>query len=169
MPSDTLAAGRSEYVRRIQRLVSTISNAVIRGDTSLARPSEFELEVGAENGLRLRTVHGHLRFRLAERVTLSNDGSTMRGWTARRTAYRYQVHTDEDQEVLAFHWHPDADRADSPHLHLSTGAGTLRPEFHRAHLPTGEIALEAFLAFVIRDFGVRPLRADYVAVLAGPT
>lgn len=159
-------AERSEYVRQIQRLVSTISDAVVRLGTNPARPQHFELEFAAANGLRIRTVHGHLRLLLAEKVTMSNDASAARGWTARRTAYRYQLHTDDDQEVLAFHWHSDPDRADSPHLHISAGAGTLRPEFHRAHLPTGEVPLGDFLAFVIRDFAVRPLRDDYAAVLA---
>jgi hypothetical protein len=80
--------------------------------------------------------------------------------------YRYQVHTDDGQEILAFHWHSDEDSASEPHIHLSAGAGTLRPEFHRAHIPSGEVSRDAFLLFAIRDFGVTPQRADYERVLA---
>jgi len=34
-------------------------------------------------------------------------------------------------------------------------------------LPTGPIAAQDFILMAIRDFNVRPLRSDYLRVLAG--
>lgn len=141
--------------------------SVARSGTQGTNALAFFVALGMPESTRLRTGTSlHLGIRIVERVALTQLVSGRRDWSANRSGYRYELHGDTGQEILAFHLHPDGTGFGEPHLHISSGAGNLRPEFHRAHLPTGEIALEAFLAFVIRDFGVRPLRADYAAVLA---
>lgn len=170
MPERTFASERSAHLNRLQLAVSTVSDRVIRVRAEQGRPQTFAAGVGTGPAIRVQAVRGtHLRLRLNERFRVSSSGADARLWNATGVGYQYQLHTDTDEEILAFHWHPEQGWPDHPHLHFSSGAGALRPEFHRAHLPTGEIALEAFLAFVIRDFGVRPLRADYAAVLASRT
>lgn len=104
-------------------------------------------------------------MRLNERFGISNSVDDGRAWTAQRLAYQYQVHTNAGEEILAFHWHPERGSPDRAHLHISSGAGTLRPELQRAHVPTGPVSLEDFLAFLIRDFDVRERRHDWEEVL----
>jgi hypothetical protein len=94
------------------------------------------------------------------------EGSGSRPWRVMSTAYYYGLEDGDGQEVLAYHWHPEARSALTiPHLHLGAGAGHLRRELYRAHLPTGRIALEDFLRLAIRDFGVQPLHTDWQEVL----
>jgi hypothetical protein len=83
-------------------------------------------------------------------------------------AYAYRVADEADVEILAFHWHPWEPGYEDPHVHLSYGAGALRDELQRAHLPTGQVSLQEFLLFAIRDFGVEPRRKDYARILARP-
>ena len=70
------------------------------------------------------------------------------------------------REVFAYHWHPQGRSAITfPHFHLYQGSGTIRDEVRKAHFPTGRIALEEVLRLVIQEFGVRPLREDWDAIL----
>lgn len=107
-----------------------------------------------------------MRLRLDERLRLVQSSTGGREWSVARVGYRYQLHTDDVTEILAFHLHSPSPGVAGPHLHISAGAGSLRPEFHRAHIPTGAVRLQEFLLFAIRDFAVRPIRADYADVLA---
>lgn len=93
-------------------------------------------------------------------------GSGSRPWRMTSTAYYYSLEDGDGQEILAYHWHPEArSTVMFPHLHLGAGAGQLRRELYRAHLPTGHITLEDFLRLTIRDFGVQPLHAAWQEVL----
>lgn len=131
-------------------------------------PSRMSFAVGPEEGARVATRRGpHLRIRLEQLVDLAGEPDEAgEAWEPRVRGYRYQLYEDAGTEIFACHLHPGIGGFAHPHLHISAGAGTLRSEFHRAHLPTGEVPLGDFLAFVIRDFAVRPLRDDYAAVLA---
>ena len=167
MPERAPAAEQSAYLSRLQLALSTVSNRVLRVRAEDRPPRTFAAGIGIGPAIRVQAPRGaHLSLRLNERFRVGSTGDEGKFWSATTVGYQYQLHTDADEEILAFHWHPEQGWPDHPHLHISSGAGTLRPEFHRAHLPTGEVALEAFLAFVIRDFSVRPLRADYATVLA---
>jgi hypothetical protein len=155
-------------VRRRQSLLSTVTPTVF-AISQLPAAGEFAIGFGERTvriGARGRS---HARLLIEERVRLETSSGSAAGeaWNARLAAYRYQLHTDEETEVFSFHWHPGVPGIPTPHLHISSGAGSLIPELQRAHIPTGEVSLEAFLAFLIRDFNVRPHRADYARVL-GP-
>ena len=42
-----------------------------------------------------------------------------------------------------------------------------RPDLAKAHLPTGLVGLNDFLRLLITEFEVRPLRKDWIYLLAG--
>lgn len=70
------------------------------------------------------------------------------------------------RELLAFHWHPQgASVVKTPHLHVATDLQIGDRWLASAHLPTGQIALVDVLWLALEDFGVRPLRDDWRAVL----
>jgi hypothetical protein len=63
-----------------------------------------------------------------------------------------------DQEILAFHWHPDSRSSIThPHLHISAGARVGYAPLQKAHVPSGHVALQEVLRFAITDLGVEPL------------
>ena len=69
--------------------------------------------------------------------------------------------------MIAFHWHPTGRGGNIafPHLHLGRAAGAVDID-PKAHVPTGRVSLEAVVAFLIRELGVRPLRPDWGTILA---
>jgi hypothetical protein len=55
------------------------------------------------------------------------------------------------------------DDAPWPHLHAHGARDTLT--LHKLHLPTGRVALEAVVRFLIGDLNVAPRRSDWRTVL----
>jgi hypothetical protein len=48
------------------------------------------------------------------------------GWKVCTRSYMYSVDTGDGEEIVAFHWHPEAipdNPVPFPHLHISPGAG----------------------------------------------
>jgi hypothetical protein len=74
--------------------------------------------------------------------------------------YSYAIETQDAQEIVGYHWHPDGiSPVKFPHLHLGPGALIgLEDLNRRAHLPTGRIAFEDIVEFLVATFGVEPDR-----------
>jgi hypothetical protein len=88
-------------------------------------------------------------------------------WAASTEEYVYQVFDERDDLLAAWHWHPmtqlSEDDAPWPHLHAYGARDALT--LHKLHLPTGRVALEAVVRFLVSDLGVVPRRADWRATL----
>lgn len=95
------------------------------------------------------------------------------GWSTRNQGYAYTFATHHEAEILAFHWHPSGFSPNTfPHVHIGSAMiatdAPVRPrDFHRAHIPTGQVFIEDVVRFAIAELGVTPLRNDWDAVLAG--
>jgi hypothetical protein len=70
-------------------------------------------------------------------------------------AYTLSERPDLQEELLAWHWHPDAGIPD-PHLHIGKGH-SVHGELGRLHIPCGRIALEEVLLFTIDELATEPL------------
>jgi hypothetical protein len=140
----------------MQQLVVTHS-----GDS---RQWECAISLGRAGLSPVSTKRGRLQMSIQERVAVEQRDAGTDRFVAARRAYTYALLDDADHEVFAYHWHPH-EQIKFPHLHIGAGGGTLRAELHRAHLPTGAIAINDFLLTTIRDFGVLTRRPDYLAVL----
>ena len=82
------------------------------------------------------------------------------------SSYFYELLDSDGREVLAYHWHPRGNSpVPTPHLHLEQGAQVGRAEVRDAHLPTGDVSLEAILRVLIEEMGVRPQRSDWESIL----
>jgi len=87
-------------------------------------------------------------------------------WKVQTTGYFYALTGEDGATILEYHWHPaGSSPVVVPHLHLEKGAGNLRDDLHRAHIPTGRIAIEDAIRLAIEAFEVEPLRDDWDAVL----
>jgi hypothetical protein len=100
-----------------------------------------------------------LHYRVVE------DASVRGPWKVLTVAYYYVLEDAEGRELFAYHWHPAGpSTVRFPHLHL--GIGVAREQFTTIHAPTGRIGLEEVLRFAITELRVRPLRRDWMDVLA---
>lgn len=89
--------------------------------------------------------------------------------------YEYKVLDSRQREVFAFHWHPaSVSEATWPHVHVGSVVvdaaaegmeGGFYERFSRLHVPTGMLAIEQVVRFLITELLVTPLRADWDAVL----
>jgi hypothetical protein len=87
-------------------------------------------------------------------------------WKVRTAYYSYGLETEIGTEILVYHWHPKGVSPISyPHLHIEAGAGVGRREIQGSHIPTGRIALEDFILYLIETFGAKTLRDDWRAIL----
>jgi hypothetical protein len=113
----------------------------------------------------LRDEHGTARLGLSLRLNyqLVSLSHSPRRWEVRTTAYIYRIRDPSDprREIAGCHWHPYVEGMTYPHVHaLDAPAST-----QRLHLPTGFLTLKDVLLFAMRDFDVRPVRADWQAAL----
>jgi hypothetical protein len=85
--------------------------------------------------------------------------------------YFYVLYAADGFELAAFHWHAaSVGNVGFPHLHVGIGATGARTPFltgrlHKAHFPTGLIAVEDVVRFAIVECGARPRRPDWEGVL----
>ena len=87
-------------------------------------------------------------------------------WKVETRAYFHALIGEENQEIIAYHWHPGEQKAvSSAHLHIGRGIGADLGKVHKYHLPTGRITLERVLDLAIHEFGVEPQREGWQEVL----
>jgi hypothetical protein len=75
-------------------------------------------------------------------------------------SYRLLRHqTDDTQEILDYHWHPDGTAVRYPHLHIRS--------IPRTHFPTSRVCLEDFVLLLIKYYKVKsPLKyAEWKGIL----
>lgn len=110
-----------------------------RSDLYLAFTQQYKVVEDAENG----------PFRVTKRY------------------YSYVIETQDAKEIVGYHWHPDgASPIQFPHLHLGPAARIGLEELSRkAHFPTGRVAFEDVVEFLIATFGVEPDRTLWQELL----
>jgi hypothetical protein len=141
---------------------------VIHNARAAALEEEYFLTLPGADPVRVaRRGGGHCQIRIEERFAIvrSSIESAAAEYTVATRKYAYTLDDDGGKEILAFHWHSREQGFDLPHLHVSAGAGQLVDVFHRAHIPTGRVALSDFVAFLIRDFDVTARDPSYRRVL----
>lgn len=72
----------------------------------------------------------------------------------RMTTRRYDFFiTQNNERVMAWHWHPQSNRTQVPwpHFHMPKGM-----PFSSCHIPTGRVSLEDVVLFVFDELGVPP-------------
>jgi hypothetical protein len=87
----------------------------------------------------------------------------------RTTEYIYAV-ADADGPLVDFHYHPanSAEGIHFPHIHVYADADNRFASFHlhKKHIPSGRVALEDVIQWLIEELGVIPLKRDWKARLA---
>jgi hypothetical protein len=90
-------------------------------------------------------------------------------WRVTSLRYQYAVEVVKTkQEVAAFHWEGH-ENGSAPFAHLHLGYANAKNLPHlgpKAHIPTGRVAFEDVIYFLISELGVHPLKEDWRNVLA---
>jgi hypothetical protein len=167
VPGATPKEAVEDFLRPLRRMFSCITPRIpnVRGGY---HPSDWPHTVVIGDGRPVALAGlGLLKLRFAHHYRIIKDPVEHDSWKVRTAGYFYSLDDSDDQEVIAYHWHPEGNSPVSfPHLHLGVGAGCHRAELTTAHCPTGRISAGEFLRMAIVDFGVEPLRADWPGVFA---
>ena len=138
------------------------SEGLVTRDTSI--PGEQQTALLQDGFVILSRRNGQaLSLELNHRFVVRQASDPRGRWMASTTEYIYKVFDEQSHLIAAWHWHPGAvgveDESHWPHVHAYGARDTLT--LHRLHLPTGRVALEAVVRFLIEDLGVVPRRADW--------
>jgi hypothetical protein len=124
---------------------------------------------------RLRATHRQHTLLFSARLdyAIGSDDDSPRRFDVRTVSYTYRVLDREDNEIVAYHWHPDGvSSVRHPHLHLSNqirpidlGRNQTPLPLADYHLATGVVPLAHLVRMLIEEFGVEPLRDDWDEVL----
>jgi len=170
LPGQTAREAVERYVRPLQKALSCVTDAVLghRGGYHPSAKPHVLTFAGTDGSVPLRGTDLNLAFiRHYSIVRTQADQS----YVVRTAYYAYGLEDGETgREIFAYHWHPDGSGPIRyPHLHLEHGAQVGRNELTRGHLPTGRVALEDVLTFLIEQFNVKPRRNDWRKVLQETT
>jgi hypothetical protein len=154
------------YVRPLRRSVACFSEHVqLRRGGIDPRVGAATLLPGSGASIPFRDTQGRTRVALSLRLHHRTVQVTVspRRWEVRTVAYGYQFDDPDDprREIAGYHWHPHVQGIAYPHVHALDAPAATR----RLHLPTGFVTLRDLLTFAMRDFDVRPVRADWQAAL----
>ena len=154
-----------DYIDNLQKLVSCVTPSVVVAE--LYHPASVPIPITINYGEPV-SLRGPSRFQLALRQSfIAVDSGQGSSWHVVVRSFSYEIHDSEGREVLLYHWHPRGNSpVATPHLHLEQGAQVGRSEVRDAHLPTGDVSLNAILRVLIEEMGVRPLRPDWDSILS---
>jgi hypothetical protein len=150
------------FIRPLNRALSCVTKAVVIGSGHDPANERHALVLNNGDPVSLQSnprlfLSVAMHYRVVRRVQ-------QRDWKVSTVAYMYGIQNKDEEELLAYHWHPRTtpDHAE-PHLHFYESAGTA--VFAKLHLPTNRVSLEAILRFLVVELKVKPLKNDWVKIL----
>lgn len=150
---DTPEEAAFHFAEAFQSTAACVCNAVFNYpaaqpvDTTRSLVLARGADVPIGRGLYLYAAHHYTVVEQEERFAVRTGG------------YIYSVNSDErGGELYGWHWHPESSSWCAwPHLHAPTTLGD--------HLPTGRVAFEQVVRWLIHEAGLLPLRPDAAEIL----
>lgn len=168
-PAKNPAAAQRRYVRFIQLPLSCLTKAIWVAGPSPEGDEDRSLTT-SESPLRLSRVAGPpLLFSPSQRFQIVPDARYPGEWKASTLDYIYELSIDAAEvdpgyptDLIGWHWHPKTtpDRPD-PHVHVRASHSALGVTLGKLHLPTGRVAFEEIVTFLILELTVVPARNDW--------
>jgi hypothetical protein len=156
----------NDYTSVIQRIVSCITEAVCycypnaQRRQSLAWASKGYLKLTCEDGSHL---YVDINQEVDDPVPENRDRVSTK-------YYLYSIADSEMSDLVGFHYHPELneDPVLYPHVHAYANKDDryLSLGLHRRHIPSGRVALEDVVHWLIDELKVKPLRDDWESVLS---
>ena len=98
------------------------------------------------------------------------DPSSANGFKVSTKFYLYSIADENNNDLIGFHYHPELteDPVPYPHIHAyaDQDARFLSLNLHKRHIPSGRVALEDVVRWLIDEMKVTPIRDDWDTVLA---
>jgi hypothetical protein len=155
-------------VSPLRDVVGCITSIGLRTDGINPDRAPHTIDFLGQDVIRLerRGIRPPILFLVSQGYALDREADGR--WSARTTRWVYQVKNSDQRELFAYHWHPvGRSHVTAPHLHIS---GRTEPaELGDVHFPTGPVTLADVVRLLIRDFQVRPRRADWSRILDAAT
>lgn len=173
MAGETEFEAFQNYARPIEAALNCVTEAKLghrfRHDLDLVQVLTFDYEGAVPLSRTQGLPRLHLEFAQHYRIVKVDESSDPRGPFRVRTAgYYYSISDHRGSEILVYHWHPEADRSarDEPHLHIklkvsSRNDPSLDALFSDLHIPTERITIETVVRFLIEQFMVQPIKANW--------
>lgn len=167
VPARSKSAAHKRYVRFLQLSLSCVSRSahLVTSPRPTGEDGELALTTKPER-IRLTRPDAEPVFLTAiQNFHFVPDQRYEGEWKVQTDAYIYHVFMgDEDADQLfAWHWHPEV--RPGCHLHVGPRVGRSR-SLYRLHVPTGRVAFEEVLRFLIDEFNVRRARQDWESILS---
>lgn len=157
IPARTDSAARSRYKRFLQLSLSAVDGhaqwitAPVPG-----KPAEHNA-ITKPDWLCFEGADEILELRATQRFCYVDDPKHPGERKVQTADYGYTIRDAEGRELFSWQWHPSLGEFDMPHIHIGRG---VPGDWGKLHVPTGRVAFEDVLLFLIRDYGVRPVRED---------
>lgn len=159
-----------EYTTELQKIISCVASEVCyvfpnaNGRLSLAWSSGEPLQ--SEPLKLLRTDGNSLYIDINQEI---EDPRPANKESVSTRFYLYSILDADRNDLIGFHFHPELneDPVQYPHVHVYADADK-RFSFlnlHRRHIPSGRVALEDVIHWLIDELKVKPLREDWEKVL----
>lgn len=150
------------YCEEIQKIVSCITNEVFY--CTRTERDRLNFSVGGDFFRIVCEDNSYLHVDINQEI---EDPRT--SGTVTTKYYLYSVADANGKDLLGFHFHPDLteDPVLYPHIHTYAKQDPrfLSLELQRKHIPSGRVALEDVIRWLISEMNVKPRRKDWDDVL----
>ena len=159
-------AALNDYTEELQKIVSCVAR-----DVCFVYPNREGRQALAwsQGPVKLKRNDGGLLYidisqEIDDPVPENKDAVSTR-------EYIYSILDAEEKDLIGFHYHPDLDDDPVlyPHIHVYADADKRFSFFnlHKRHIPSGRVALEDVIEWLIIELEIKPLREDWKEILQG--
>lgn len=112
-----------------------------------------------------RESGGAIYFTALQRFVVIPDNRFRFGeWKVSTREYKYAIYEaptrDSLKPVIEWHWHPASDPP-WPHIHVRADERVCGATSRKLHIPSGRVAFETVVHFLIDELGVKPACRDW--------
>ena len=170
MPTNKGHHAIKDYLSELQKIVSCVATEVC-----YVYPNNNGRQVLAWSGASMlesapiilqRKNNSRLFVNIRQEIQQPNARNN---YLVSTKGYIYSVLDAEKKDLIGFHYHPelDDDPVMHPHIHVYADADERFADFnlHKRHIPSGRVALEDVIEWLIIELEVKALRSDWRQIL----
>lgn len=170
MPTNKSHHAINTYLTELQTIVSCVADEVCyfySHNNNRQTLAWSKCNTSVSQPLMLKRKNGHKLFiDISQEIQQPN---VRNNYLVSTKSYMYSILDAKNKELIGFHYHPelDDDPIIHPHIHVYADADQRFAEFnlHKRHIPSGRVALEDVLEWLIVEMQVKPRQSNWQKVL----